>query len=119
MKERRRAPRITAQLAMEVKLGGGRSASAETVNVSANGIYFSSKSYIEPLTKLEITLLLPASDPRGKSTRSVACEGVVVRTDPELPSDEQTEYAVACYFTEIADNDKDILESYILQQLSF
>lgn len=119
MKERRRAPRIHAKLAMEIKLGSGGSASASSINVSANGIYFTSDSYIEPLTKLEITLLLPRTDPRDRADREVECEGVVVRTDPDKPVQDTSRYDIACYFTDIAERDKETLESYILQQMSF
>jgi hypothetical protein len=119
MKERRRAPRIHAKLAMEVKLGTGGTASASSINVSANGIYFCSDNYIEPLTRLEITLLLPRSDPHGPEAHEVACQGVVVRIDPDKPVRDHTKYDIACYFTEIAERDRDTLESYILQQLSF
>lgn len=119
MKERRRAPRLTAQLAMEVRLSGGERASVETINVSANGIYFSSKSFIEALTKLQITLLLPKADPRGTTRRKVICEGVVVRVDPEVPVEGQPQYDIACYFTDIAEEDQEILQSYILQQMPF
>lgn len=119
MKERRTTPRITAQLAMEVTLSGGMRASAESINVSANGIYFSSKTFIEPLTKLQITLLLPKTNPKSKTPREVKCEGVVVRTEPETPVPGQAQYEIACYFTDIANADRASLESYILQQMPF
>jgi len=78
--ERRSAARLPARLAMEITLGADR-ARAESLNVSANGVYFSSKAYIPLLTRLRITLELP--DEPG-STARVACDGVVVRTEPEV-----------------------------------
>lgn len=104
---------------MEIKLSGGERASAESINVSANGIYFSSAGFIEPLTKLHITLLLPRTDSPDGSPHSVGCEGVVVRTEPDKPVEGQEQYDIACYFTDIADKDREILESYILQQMPF
>lgn len=119
MKERRRAPRIQAKLAMEIRLGPQERAQAESINVSANGVYFSSNAYIEPLTKLQITLLLPKKDMSPKARKHVLCEGVVVRTDPEREIEGRDQYDIACYFTSISERDKEDLESYILNQLTF
>ncbi len=118
--ERRRAVRAPAKLAMEIKLGGESGARAETINVSANGVYFISKTHIALLTRLQITLMLPGSPEGPKSAlREVVCDGIVVRIDPEGPRPDQDEYEVACYFTSITDKDQDHLESYILNQLAF
>ena len=118
--ERRRAVRAPAKLAMEIQLGGSDRALAETVNVSANGVYFLSRTHIPPLTRLQITLMLPQQGEGPKPAhREVVCDGVVVRTDPDTPRPEQEQYEIACYFTSISGADKDKLESYILKQLAF
>jgi hypothetical protein len=116
--ERRRAVRAPAKLAMQVKLEGIDLAHAETVNVSANGVYFSSKSHIPTLTRLRITLLLPSDNPKSPD-RKVVCDGVVVRTEPDKPRSNQESYDIACYFTSISPRDQDLLEAYILRQLTF
>jgi hypothetical protein len=100
---------------MEITLGGNRAA-AESLNVSANGVYFASRAYIPLLTRLRVTLELP--DGSGASSR-VSCDGVVVRTDPETEAPGVREYQVACYFTEISDTDRERLESYILRHVPF
>jgi hypothetical protein len=100
---------------MEIILGGD-SAPAESLNVSANGVYFASRAYIPLLTRLRVTLELPGD---GGSTSRVSCDGVVVRTDPEQESAATREYQVACYFTEISDTDRTRLESYILRHVPF
>lgn len=117
--ERRRAVRTPAKLAMEIKLGGKDCGQTETINVSANGVYFTSPSYIAPLTKVEITLLLPEEGGKSGKRREVACEGIVVRTEPEIEDTKSDAYEVACYFTSITERDRDDLESYILAQLTF
>ena len=118
--ERRRAVRAPAKLAMEIKLSGESYGRLETTNVSANGVYFSSPGFIAPLTRLEITLLLPHDAGSGsKAMREVACEGVVVRTEPEIEDSEHDCYDVACYFTAITERDREDLEAYILAQLPF
>ena len=113
--ERRSAARVPARLSMEITLGGER-ASAESLNVSANGVYFASRAYIPLLTKLRVTLELPGD---GGATSRVSCDGVVVRTEPENESSSTREYQVACYFTEISDADRVRLESYILRHVPF
>jgi hypothetical protein len=100
---------------MEIILGGDR-ASAESLNVSANGVYFASRSFIPLLTRLRVTLELPGE---AGATSRVACDGVVVRTDPEKETPSAREYQIACYFTEISETDQTRLESYILRHVPF
>ena len=113
--ERRGAARVPARLSMEIILGGDR-APAESLNVSANGVYFASRAFIPLLTRLRVTLELPGD---GGTTERVSCDGVVVRTEPEKESASAREYQVACYFTEISDGDRIRLESYILRHVPF
>lgn len=119
MLERRKSLRIPAKLAMEIKIGGKDSALAESINVSANGVYFQSPTFIPVLTKLEVNLSLPFSreGESSQSTRLITCEGVVVRTEPEQEQPETSSYEIACYFTSINAKDKDYLDSYILKQV--
>lgn len=115
--ERRHAVRAPAKLAMEIKLGSDMAA-AETINVSANGVYFSSSTHIAPLTRVQVTLMLPDASGKG-GTREVVCDGVVVRIEPEAPRAAAGDYEVACYFTSISERDREDLEAYILAQLAF
>ncbi len=104
---------------MEIRLSGKDIAHAESINISANGIYFTSNLFIEPLTKLQITLLLPREDSLGGSEDKVICEGVVVRTEPEAREEGRDSYDIACYFTSITEDHREKLETYILRQLAF
>ncbi len=118
--ERRRAIRAPARLAMEIKLSGSDHARVESINVSANGVYFTSTRHIPTLTKLGITLMLPeTTDGSTAGTHEVYCEGVVVRVDPETPTESQQQYEIACFFTLISEKDKGHLDNYILHQLAF
>jgi hypothetical protein len=117
--ERRKSVRAPAKLAMEVKLSGEDFGRLETINVSANGVYFASPTYIAPLTRLEIVLLIPEVGPGRSRSREVSCEGVVVRTQPETPGRSEDRYDIACFFTAISESDRADLESYILAQLTF
>lgn len=115
--ERRGAVRVPARLAMEIAVHGDK-ASVESLNVSANGVYFTTPTYIPVLTKLRITLDL-AGEGKGARSSSVACDGVVVRTEPEFEDPATDEYSVACYFTSISDSDQEKLEEYILKHVPF
>ncbi len=115
--ERRGSVRVPARLAMEIRVASGDVARAETVNVSANGVYFLSTFYIAPLTKLRITLELAMDPDHGGPRESVSCDGVVVRTEPDLPDEAVSEYQVACYFTDVSNPEK--LETYILKHVPF
>lgn len=117
--ERRESVRIPAKLAMEIKISDAGATKVNSLNVSANGVYFSSPTFVPVLTKLDITLDLPIEGADGVKSENVTCRGVVVRTDPEEESPEQKEYQIACYFTSIDDSDKETLESYILKKVAF
>jgi len=113
--ERRGATRVPARLAMEISIGGDSAARVEGLNVSSNGVYFTSKKHIPLLTKLSITLDLQVT--KGEKSKNVECDGVVVRTEPEFEDTAINEYAVACYFTSISD--LETLEAYILKHVPF
>ncbi len=102
---------------MEIVVGGD-TAQVESLDVSANGVYFQTPIYISVLTKLRITLDLSGDDESSRS-RSVACDGVVVRTQPEFEDKDVDEYNVACFFTSISDADQETLEQYILGRMPF
>ena len=105
---------------MEIRLSGKDCGHVETINVSANGVYFASKADIPPLTRLQIVLLLPEIlDGEKETTREVACEGVVVRAEPSSQEKSRSKFEIACYFTSITDSDREHLENYILSHLPF
>ncbi len=114
-KERRKAQRVEARLSMEVSLetAGVGGKEVETLNVSTNGAYFVLDHFLEPLTKIEVTIVVPGE----KTPHSVTCQGIVVRTEPEEPSPDVDSYNVACFFTHIPEKELEILEFYILQNI--
>ena len=64
--ERRRAVRAPARLAMQVKLSSGDHANVETINVSANGVYFTSDKHIPGADQGgELRSSSPATRPRA------------------------------------------------------
>ena len=115
-KERRRAPRVQAKLAMQIA-GLGEDASVlttESINLSSGGLQFQSKIPLEPLTRVALTLLLPPFGRRLRRGRVVQCRGVIVRAaEIEIPR-QKRKYELACCFTDMAVEDRELVEQYVV-----
>lgn len=113
--ERRRNPRIDARLALQVerKVRGGseRPVTTESLNLSSGGLYCHVRSHVEPLTKVGLTLLLPSFGRQGKKTQVINCEGIVIRCDSV--ADDNLEFEMACCFTDVRKEDRQLIEEYI------
>ncbi len=108
-KERRRAKRVEKKLPITV-LGGPEKVAGETLNISTNGVYFTCPYFIEPLTKVHLSLVIPGEE---DSRDQVESEGVVVRVEPERKDASVSEYNIAVFFNRISDPDHSKLESFI------
>ena len=114
-RERRKSPRIPAKLAMQVT--GQEDASVlttESINLSASGIQFGSRVFLSPLTKVALTLLLPPFGRRLRRERMLRCEGVIVRCEERTGARQRTRYEMACYFTGLENDDRELIEQYVL-----
>ena len=117
VKDRRRGLRVEARLQIELRLeSGAASESSSTLNISSNGVYFTSRRFVAPLTKLGLRLLLPGETP-GAPEQAVDCQGVVVRCVPEEPQETVNRYEVACYFTDTSEEFKDRISAYVQKHL--
>lgn len=113
-RERRQAPRITAKLAMQVS--GGEEASVlttESINLSTSGIQFLSRAFLSPLTKVSLTILLPPFGRRLRRERMLKVEGVIVRCEESERAKQRPRYELACYFTDLAEDDRDLVDQYV------
>lgn len=111
--ERRREQRVQARLQIEVELEpGGTTHASSTINVSANGAYFTSPRFIAPLTKLGLRLLLPEAE-AGSPELAVDCQGIVVRCLPDRPTAGVDHYEIACYFTDTSADFQEHLGHYV------
>mgnify|MGYP003572079579 FL=1 len=122
--ERRGARRVNARLSLRINDPGAEeaqlSASIETINISSSGIYFRSVRFLEPMTKLALQLELPVVGPdevEESANELVACEGLVVRTDPEIEDPDCKDYEVAVFFTHIEPNAISVLERHVAMLL--
>ncbi len=111
-KERRKSPRVDADFPINV---GGETgeATGRTINISTNGIYFESPRFIEPLTKVRMDLVLPASVMDSDEERLVEFDGVVVRVEPEKEDKSQPLYKIAIFFTFVPKDSMEVLKSFI------
>lgn len=114
--DRRKSPRARAELRVQLSGPGATkqdSITVSTLNVSTGGVYVEVPRFIEPLTKLFLTMLVPGPTP-GEEPIFVDTEAIVVRTSPERAQDGVDRYEIACAFLNLGDEHRDILNRYIL-----
>src|SRR5262245_9668618 len=103
--ERRRSPRADARLSM--RLEGERDPGAreqlvtESQNISASGVYCLSEMFLPPLSKVNLTLVLPRFGSRRGPNELIKCEGIVVRCDPQHASASDKRWELACMFSDL------------------
>ena len=116
MKERRKAPRMDARLSLELRLPGKQVASlGETMNISNNGVYFSTEYFMNEGTKLPIVIHFPAEG--DLPATGIKPEGIVVRCIPEEEDPTVDCYEVACFFMEMEEEDQERLDAFIENRL--
>ncbi len=115
IRERRKAPRIPAKLAMQVAGQEDESVlTTESINLSASGIQFGSRVFLSPLTKVALTLLLPPFGRRLRRERMLRCEGIIVRCEETPTARQKPRYELACYFTGLEEVDRELIEQYVV-----
>ncbi|MBI4364324.1 MAG: PilZ domain-containing protein [Candidatus Latescibacteria bacterium] len=115
-KDRRGTPRVVAKLAMQIAGFGGDSSvlTTESINLSAGGLQFQSKVALDALTRVALTLLLPPFGRRLRRERMVQCRGVIVRVAEIEQPRKRPRFEVACCFTDISDEDRELIEQYVV-----
>ena len=108
--ERRNAPRISAKLPVSLVQGKDVFA-AQTRNLSASGVYCTLRRFVEPMTKLSMSLELPH---RPKPLR-LRCQGVVVRVEPPRATPRRSTYQIAIFFNDLVERDRSLIARYVQQ----
>jgi hypothetical protein len=119
--DRRKSQRVDAILNLNLHLDLGANADPsdlETINVSSTGLYFRSRHYIEPMTKLALSFDVPVDPEDVRVLAPVSCEGIVARVVPEIPTRGDDGYEVAVFFTTIDAESLHHLERYIETRLT-
>ncbi len=117
-RERRRMSRADAQLSMRVE-GGSTDGGlvpivTESRNISGSGVYCYSPHYLAPLSKVALTIVLPAVPGRSPSQRLLKCEGLVVRCQAGEGAKKDRAYQLACSFLGLETGVRDRLEEYVV-----
>jgi hypothetical protein len=118
--ERRKHKRSSLELPLDVvdPAEGGQVIRAKTVNLSAGGFYCRVPFHVPVFTKLRVSMAIPVKDARGKEEdHAVTCEGTVVRTVPEKPGPDVETYEIGCFFTDIDDYDRLVIEQYLAERI--
>ncbi len=110
MQNRRRYARIDAQLPLKLFVSDVDFIT-ETINLSCGGAYCRIGKFIPIMTKFKIMMFVPGEG--KKKSHKIQCEGIVVRTEPEYPSDEVKDYKVAIFFSTIKKTDRAKIADYV------
>ena len=111
--ERRNHPRLINNVPVRISREG-EEAVTETINISRSGAYCRCSKYVEPMTKMKVSLLLPIRKHGKSNTRKISCEGVVVRTEE---AEEENCFYVAIFFSDITQRDAEAIADYIQSYL--
>jgi len=119
VKDRRKHKRASLEIPLDMHSADAKhkSFTAKTINLSAGGFYCKVPFFIPLLTKLRISMVVPMRQARGKEQdHVVSCGGMVVRTVPEKPKPAIKGYEIGCFFTDIDDYDRLIIEQYLVER---
>ena len=87
--ERRSGKRISTRVPTRLRTADGADQTAQTRDVSSNGVFLYTKSRMEKGTDVELVLILPPELTRGEKCW-VCCQATIVRVE-----EEGTEFGVA------------------------
>lgn len=112
--ERRRHPRLEKSLPLKA-FGETFDFVTETMNISLGGALCILDKPVPVMTKLRITLLIPAVP--GKKSSRIDCEGVVLRVIEKKDSTDNKKFAVAIMFSDMKPADKRKISRYVSEHL--
>ena len=116
--ERRRSPRIKAKHELVLQAGEGSGFNATSIDLNLGGIYCTLDRHLPLFTKMHVGMALPVLDEHGTEHKfDLGFEGVVVRMEPEEPSEHCDGYACAMAFVNVAPEAELVLAKYLLQSL--
>jgi hypothetical protein len=112
--ERRQHPRVDARLAMQLdeESLGQSLVTTESMNISRGGVYCECPEFMAPLSRVALTVILPAFGTIA-SSRMLRSEGVVVRCEPLPPVRGRKRYQLACCFTGLDAGSRAMLDEFV------
>jgi hypothetical protein len=82
------------------------------MNISRGGVYCECPEFMAPLSKVALTVILPAFG-GTTSSRMLRSEGVVVRCEPLPPVRGRKRYQLACCFTGLDAGSRAMLDDFV------
>ena len=107
--EKRRHPRVDNNIPLKISTPAADLVT-ETKNISCSGAYCRVNKFLEPMTRLQLTLLLRQNKSGKMVTKKITCGGVVVRTE-NIPGEDG--FNTAIFFNEIHPRDTRVLTDYV------
>jgi hypothetical protein len=107
--EKRRHPRIENNIPLKISTEDVDLVT-ETKNISCSGAYCWVNKFLEPMTKMAVTLLIPFKKVGKATTKKIVCGGVVVRTE-NIPGGDG--FNTAIFFNDIHPRDTRFLAEYV------
>lgn len=111
MDDRRKHPRIVTSLPLKLT-DSEFDILTETKNISANGVYCSVNKPIEPMTKLNIVILVPLKRNGKKTVKKINCQGIVVRKE-YIKTNGHHAYNIGVFFNDLGKTDAKTLTAYL------
>jgi hypothetical protein len=110
--DKRQHPRLAQRLTVRATGGGG--VALETINLSAGGLFCTSPDWVAPMTRMALSLELPAPGGNGAGGAVVRGEAVVVRTEPTAPAAAHAGgYRIALFFSRMDDDHRQTLQTFL------
>ncbi len=115
--EKRQYPRIDRRLRFDI-WGEGFAVTAESINLSCNGVLCRIKRYVPLMTHLRIMLALPGNE--TEDDQMASCDGVVVRVE-EVLSEEllNNEFRIAVFFFDMVEKERQKIADYLSRQAQY
>ena len=101
---------------MRVEAGGAGAGRivTESQNISSSGVYCHVSHYLAPLSKVQLTIVLPRTPgATALGQELVKCDGIVVRCDQRGGEKSETPYELACMFTALHPDLRTRIEEFV------
>lgn len=115
-RERRQELRVDARLSMRVEGahdGSQAQVVTESQNISASGVYCMSSHFLPPLSKVQLTIVLPKMPGMSRPQELIKCEGIVVRCETAAGKRPETRYQLACMFAALERGQRERIEEFV------
>jgi hypothetical protein len=93
--------------------GGRAQIVTESQNISCSGVYCYSSHFLSPLSKVDLTIVLPQMPDRKTRQELIKCEGIVVRCESTASRSPVRQYELACMFSELENEQRARIEAFV------